>query len=82
MANPRSFIDETIKELKNRTAFIEMIWQDFNEGKLSKEGFENAYTSSLEQLRENTKHEVHCPNNGCNYSDTNPEVEYFKTNNY
>jgi len=76
---PRQFIDETIELLTSSAQKIENSWNLFKEGKINKEKFEEDYEQILFRVWEDVEDERYGPNNGCKYSETNPEVDYFKT---
>jgi hypothetical protein len=75
----RVFIEETISMLKKASTKIENIWVKFQNGEMTKEEFENEYEHMINDwVIDEAQHEGYNPNNGCKYSDTNPDCEYFK----
>lgn len=73
----RSFIDETIKTLKNSANEIQINWNKFKKGEINKEKFEELYEHILGDWLSELEHERYHPNNGCKYKDTNKSCEYF-----
>ena len=81
MSKTRIFIKETINALTNRAAQIDIIWDLFQKGKITKEVFEERYKQLIYWVIDNIKDELQGANNGCKYSVTNPDCEYFNTMN-
>lgn len=75
---PRQFIDETIELLSTSAQKVQDLWNLFKEGKIKKKKFEEDYEQILIRVWENAEDERFFPNNNCKYSETNPEVDYFK----
>ena len=75
----RGFIQETIDTLSNASKEIDKFWKQFQKGEINKEKFEEEYHHILADWLDIIEHEEYYPNNGCKYSVTNPNCEYFKS---
>ncbi len=75
----RNFIQETIDMLKKSAIKIESDWSKFKNGEMTKEEFEDEYSHVINGwVIDEAQHEGYTPNNGCKYSETNPDCDYFK----
>ena len=72
----RNFIQETINSLRHSAERIDGIFMQFKDGEISKDEFEEEYRDILVGLE--IDNEIHFPNNGCKYSETNPNNELFR----
>lgn len=67
MDKPRDFIEETIDLLDRAKMEIQYKWQQFKDGHLTKDEFEESYKHWLYNVKEVAEHEYYTPNNGCKY---------------
>ena len=78
---PRNFIQETIDTLRIAAIQIDAIWRRFQAGEMTKQQFEDEYRHIIaDNVIDTLRAEPEYPNNGCKYSETNPNVSYFVDN--